>query len=100
MLVEHDVSGFQIAMKHAALVHGRESGAELARDLDGFVLRHATDAFEQRRELLTTHKLHREKMFPLIFSDIVNTTNMSMRNLARNAHLFVETRQRGAVSGK
>jgi hypothetical protein len=78
MLVEHDVGGFQIAMKYAALVNGGESGAELARDLYRFVLWYAADAFEQRREFLTTHKFHRKEMFTLKLSDVVNTTNVTM----------------------
>jgi hypothetical protein len=47
MLVEHDVCGFQIAVQHASFVYGCETRAELARNVDRFVLGQTSDAFEQ-----------------------------------------------------
>ena len=59
--VEHDVRGLQIAMDHAALVGGREAGADLPRDLERLVLRQTADTPQQRRQILAVHVLHRQE---------------------------------------
>ena len=58
LAVEHDVRRLQIAVQHAAFVRGGQAGADLARNLDGLVLREAADAPQQRRQILAVHVLH------------------------------------------
>ena len=48
-------------MKHAAFVRGRDAGAELPRDLHRLVMRQATDAAQQRGQILAVHVLHRQE---------------------------------------
>jgi hypothetical protein len=50
--VDHHVGRLQVTMEHAAVVRGREAGADLAGHLDGPVLRQAPDAPQQRRQIL------------------------------------------------
>ena len=42
--IQHDVRGLQIAVKDPLVVRGSQAGAQLARDLDGFVRRQAAKA--------------------------------------------------------
>jgi hypothetical protein len=44
-------------MKHSSVMRGGESGAELARNLEPFVVGQATDTPEQGREVFTIDML-------------------------------------------
>ena len=52
-------------MQNAFLVRGRESGGELARNLERLFIREIPDAFDQRCEVLSIDVLHREKVLAL-----------------------------------
>ena len=71
-------------MQNALCVRGGKSRAELARDLDGFVLRQPPDAAEQRSQILAIDILHREERLAVHFADIVNAAHIGVRDLARD----------------
>ena len=92
--VEHDVGGLQIAMQHALLVGGGETGAELARDLQGLVAGQPADAPQQRAEVLAIDVLHGEEIQPFDFAEIVDAADVGVRHLARDADLVAESLER------
>ena len=98
--VEHHVGGFQVAMEHPALVRGGEAGAELARDIDGFVLRNAADPAKQRREILAVDVLHREESAAVRFAEVVQPADVLVRHLPRDPQLVVELRERARFVGR
>ena len=95
--VEHDVRGLQIAMEHLALMRGGEPGAELARDVDGFVLRKAADPAKQRREIFAVDVLHREEAAAVRLAEVVEPADVLVRDLSRDPKLVVKLRERGIV---
>jgi hypothetical protein len=93
LAVDHHVGRLQIAMQHAALVRGREPRAQLPRDLDRLVLRDAADSAEQRCEIFAVHILHREEAPAVGVAEIVQTADVLVRHLAREAQLLMEPRE-------
>ena len=91
--VDHHVGRLQIAVEHAALVRRGDAGAQLPRDLDRLVLRNASDAAEQRREILAVDVLHREEAAAVGVAEVVQAADVLVRHLARDAQLVVELRQ-------
>ena len=79
------------------LVRGGETGAKLARNLYGFIGRQATDAPQERRQFFAFDELHREKVLAVYFADVINATDVAVRDLTRHAHLSMEARERSAV---
>ena len=92
--VDHDVRWLQVAMQHAALVRGRQTGADLARKLDGFILGQPADAADQRGEVLAIEVFHRKEVRSFDEADIVDAADVGVRNLAGDAHFVAESRQR------
>ena len=91
--VEHDVRRLQIAVEHAALVRRGQPCADLPRELERPFRREATDAAEQRAELLAVDELHREERVALDFVDVVDAADVRMRHLPRHPHFVVELHQ-------
>ena len=85
-------------MDDAAVVRGGESGADLPRQLHRAFLWEASDAAEQRREILAVHVFHREEGVTLGFADIVDAADVRMRDLARHAHFGVQLRQARGIA--
>ena len=52
-------------MQHALLVRRRQPRADLARELDRFVLRQPADAPQQRREIFAVDVLHGQEVLAL-----------------------------------
>ena len=77
-------------MDDAALVSGREAGADLPRDFDRAILREASDAPQQRSEILAVDVLHRQKRVTVGFIDVVDAAHVRMRDLPRHAHFGVK----------
>ena len=71
--------------------------AQLPRNLDGFVLRQAPNAAQQRGQVLAVHILHGEKGQAGRFSDVKNTADVGMRDLPRQPHFAVKPGQHGAI---
>jgi len=84
-------------MQHAVIVRHGDSGAQLARDLDGLVLREASDAAQERSEVLAIDILHADEGHPVRLADVEDAADVGMRDLARDAHLAMETRECDAI---
>ena len=86
-------------MQHTLAVRGRETGAQLPRDLDGLVFRQTADAAQERGEVFAVDKLHREKRPPrsctsrcawvVHLTDVEDAADVWMCDAQREAH-FVE----------
>jgi vacuolar-type H+-ATPase subunit I/STV1 len=85
-------------MKKPNVMRGGESGANLSRELQRFVLWQTADTTQQRREFFALNKFHRKEVPSLDLADVVNTTDILVRDLAGNAHLAMKPRQRPAVA--
>src|SRR5216117_328794 len=96
--VDHYVGGFQIAMNKSEVVRGGEAGANLSRKLQRLVLRQSTDAPQQRRQLFALDEFHRKKVTAIDIADVVNATDILMRNLPGHAHFAMKARERGGVT--
>ena len=96
--VEHDVRRLEVAVEDALLVRGVEARAELPRDVDRLVHGQVADPLEEGREVFAVHVLHREKMAALDLADVVNAADVRVRDLTREAHLRVKTREERFVA--
>ena len=97
--VEHDVGGLQVAMENAFGVRGGESGAKLARDLDGLVLRQAADAAQQRGQVFAVDVLHGEEGLAVDFAHVVDAANVGMRNAAGDADFVAKALEQSLIAG-
>ena len=91
--VDQHVRGLQIAMQNLAVVGRRETGAELACELERLVRRQPADAPQQRREILAVDVLHREEVLAAGFADVVHAAHVRMRDLPREPNFLMEARQ-------
>ena len=80
-------------MHDPALVGRGQAGADLPRNLEPAILRKASDAAEERREVLAVHVLHREERVAVDFVDVVDTADVRVRDLAGHPHFGVELGQ-------
>ena len=85
--VEHHVRRLEVTMQDAPVVRGRQSGAQLPRDVDRLVLGQAADAPQQRGEVLAVDVLHRQEVLAVGFADVVHAADVRMRDLARRCAL-------------
>ncbi len=91
--VDQHVRGFQVAVQDLALVCGRETGAELAGELERLVRWQPADAPQQRREILAVDVFHREEVLAAGFRDVVHAADVRMRDLPRQPDFLMEARQ-------
>ena len=96
--VDHDVGWFQVAMQDAFFVRGGETGADLPRDFDGLIHRQPADAAQQHRQVLAIDILHRDELEAIDLADVVYAAHVGVRDLAGDAYLVVEARQRAIVA--
>ena len=89
--IEHDVRGFQVAVKHALGVCGGQSGAELASNVEGFVFGQAADAPQQRGQIFPIHIFHGEEGVTFNPAYVVDAANVGMRNAPSDPHFILET---------
>src|ERR1700693_4940639 len=68
-------------------MRGCQTGADLVRGLQSLVRWQTTYAAQQRRQVLAVDVLHGEKVLAVDFTDVVNATDIRMRNLAGITHL-------------
>jgi hypothetical protein len=92
--VDHDVGGLQVAMHDAEPVRSGQPGADVARDVERFVVRKAADPAEQRREILSIDVLHGDEVMPVGFRDVVEPADVRMGDLPPEPHLGVEEPER------
>ena len=96
--IEHDVGGLQIAMQQSAIVRGGETSADLVRGLQSLVAGQAADAAQQRRKILAVDVLHGEKVLAVHLADVVDATDIRVRNLAGIPHFGMKAGQsRGII---
>ncbi len=88
--IEHHVVGLQIAMEDALLMSRGEAGAQLTRDLLGFVGGEAPDAPQQGTEIFAIHVLHGEEEVAAGLAQVVHAAHVGMRNLPGRADLIAE----------
>ncbi len=91
--VDQDVGRLQIAMQNAAVVCRRETGAELACELERLVRWQPANAPQQRREILAVDVLHREEVLAADFADVVDAAHVRMGDLPREPDFLMEARQ-------
>ena len=91
--VDHDVRGLEVAVKDALLVSGTQASAELPGDLQPLLRRQATDAAQERSQILSVDELHREEMTTLDLAHIVDAADVRMRNLPGDPNLVEEPPQ-------
>ena len=87
-------------MNHTALVSGSEAGANLAGDFDSFVGREPADAADDGGEILSVDILHGEKRRAVGITDIKDTADVGMRNLASDANFGMKSREGGGILGE
>ena len=97
--VDHDVGRLQVAVHDALVVHGRESGAQVARELERLVRRQPADARQERREILAVHVLHRDEVPPVDLHHVVEPAHVRVRDLAPDAHLGEQPLQEHGIVG-
>ncbi len=91
--VEHDVRGLEVAVDDVALVRGGQAGANLARDLERALLGEASDAAQERRQILAVDVLHREERAAVDLVDVVDAADVGVRDLPRHPDFGVQLRQ-------
>ena len=93
--IDHDVGGLEVAVEHALLVRGGETGADAAREFEGLVGGKAADAAEQRGEILAVDELHGDVVEALVDADVVNAADVGVRDLAGDADFVEKTLEDG-----
>ena len=85
-------------MQQSAIVRGRQTGADLVRRLQSLVRWQTTYATQQRRQVLAVDVLHGEKVLPVDLTDVVNATDIGVRNLAGIPYLSMKPcKSRGVI---
>src|SRR5437870_5795488 len=95
--VDHDVGGLQIAMDDLAVVRGRQSGADLARDVHRLAMRKSAEALDQRLEIFAVDELHHDERMSLVVGEIEKPADIWMGDLPADANFVVEALQQLAV---
>src|SRR5208283_1434336 len=76
--------------QHSTAMSGGEPGTQLLRDLDSFVFGEASDAPQQRLQVLAVDEFHGEKEHAFALANVVDATDVGMRDLPRHAHFRIE----------
>src|ERR1039457_1630988 len=78
-------------------MRGCQTGADLVRGLQGLVWWQTTYAAQQRRQVLAVDVFHGEKVLPVHLADVVNATDIRVRNLAGITHLGMKCCERRGI---
>ena len=73
------------------------SPGQLSCDLDRPIFRKPADPFERRGEIFAVDVLHREIQIALDLADVVDATDVGMRDLPRRPDLVVKLREPARV---
>jgi hypothetical protein len=76
--VDQHVGRLQIAMQNFSVVCGRETSAELTRELERLVGWQSADAPQQRGEILAVDVFHGEEVLATGFADVVDAAHIRM----------------------
>src|SRR5215475_3958658 len=85
-------------MEHAFAVGGGESGTELTRDLQRFVVRKPSNTSQERTQILAIHVFHGEKDESVGLADVVNAADVGMRDAACDADFVVKAFESGFIA--
>src|SRR6185369_17121370 len=85
-------------MQHTSIVSSVETGTNLTRELNRFIDGKTAYASQQRRELFTLDVFHRKEMASIRFADVVNSANVLMAHLSRDAHFTMKAGESSAVA--
>ena len=85
-------------MEHAFVVGGGEAGAELARDLQRFVVRKPSDTSQERTQILAINVFHREKDESVGLADVVDAADVGMRDATCDADFVVKAFESGFIA--
>ena len=88
VLIDQDVGGLEIAMKHALGMSRREPGTQLVGDFEHPFGRQTARALEERREILSLHELHREEDRLAGFANIEDPAHRRVCDLPRESHFL------------
>lgn len=87
-------------MQYALIVRLRKSGAQLAGDIERLLPMQATDALQERSQVLAVDVLHSEEVPSLEFANISLAADVGMRHLAPDANLGKEALAAHRVVGQ
>ena len=71
-------------------MRGRQSGAELSRDLHRFVVRQPADPPKQRGQVLAVDIFHRQEKLALHFTQVMHAADIGMRHQAGHPDFIPE----------
>ena len=91
--VDEHVGRFQIAVQDAAIMGRSQTRAELPREFERLLRWQSSNAPQKRGEIFAVHVLHREEVLAVGLADVVDTADVRMGHLARDADLVLEARQ-------
>ena len=77
-------------MQHSTAMSGGEAGTQLLRDLNRFVFGQASDAPQQRLQVLAVDEFHGEKEHAFALANVIHATDVGMRDLPCHAHFRIE----------
>jgi hypothetical protein len=80
-------------MQQSAIVGGGKAGADLVRGFQSLVRGQAADSAQQGRKVLTVNVLHGEKVLAVDLANVINTTDIRVRDLAGIAHFSMKPGQ-------
>ena len=87
VLVDEDVLGADIAVKHALGVARGKRVAQLNPDLEDLLGGKATDAAQQDRQVIALHQFHGAERLAVGLTHVEDAADGRMRDLPRQAHL-------------
>ena len=87
LAVEHHIGGFQVPVQDSPLVSGSQPGTQLLSDIERLLFRQPADTAQQGRQIFTIDVLHRQEVLTVDLAHIVNSANVRVGDLARDADL-------------
>ena len=91
--VDHHVRRLEVAVQKTNLMRGSDPGAEVPGNAQRFLVRQSTDLAKERGKIHTLDKFHGDAVPLIDLHDVVETTNIRMRDLTPVAQLAEEPLQ-------
>ena len=102
--IQHDIGRFEIAMHDSHLVSRRQARTNLAGEFHAFLGGQVADPSEQCCQVLTVDVLHGNEMEDAganrDLADVMDATDVRMRDLACRANFTVKSRDHRSIAGK
>jgi hypothetical protein len=84
-------------MQQSTIMRGRQASADLVRGLQSLVRRQAPDAPQQGRKVLPVDVFHGEEVLAVHLTDVVDPTDIRVRNLAGVPYFGVKSGERRGI---